>query len=137
MHSEETLKLAAKWWKNRIKFYLDDLLKVAEADEEFHDRVEPIKDTLSKMDTFEQNLFKQLSDNKEDYITLSIHNTTYSPDLNCAIVNSDINIPLLFDITTMITSTDDILLIRYPIISFASMLKITDENSLIEMEDWS
>lgn len=135
MIKQEMIELVTKWWKNKLNKHFDDLLKIAQADDKFHDRIEPLQDAISKLDAFKNNLEKQLLGNKGNYIVLSIYNSTYSTDLNCALVNSDINIPLVFDITTIITN-DNFLLIRYPMISYSSILKITDENSLLCLENW-
>lgn len=141
MIKQETIELAAKWWKNKIKHNVTNMLNSIEAkkDESITSTVAYyvfLKDVLDKLDTFEESFIDVMKEYKGDKCALYFSHKGLSPIFSDVLKRAEIYALYIPNITTVVIN-DEFLLIRFPCVSYSSIVKITSEDQLInDGEDW-
>lgn len=142
MIKQETIELAAKWWKNKLEHNISNMVKYIEAqkDESMTSAMEYylfLKDVLSKLDSFEEVFIETMKDYDGDKCALYF--SYKGPCTIFAEVLKKVEISMIYvpDITTVIMN-DKFMLIRFPFVSYSSMMEITSADELINCgEEWA
>lgn len=140
MISEETIKLAAKWWRNKFEKYLnDEITKLKETrvkDKYYYCYIKIINHDLNNLNDFENKLSNQIAKNIiDDSILLSSKDGSFSTELKASVLDANLASNILISITMLIIN-DRILLFKYPCLFRDSMLNVTDANDYLNIEDW-
>ena len=137
MQKAELIDLASRWWKNKIKYYLDELNEDLNHNEKDSCNYKKfsymVNDASNRLDLFENHL-RELLENTGDHAALFISRDGKHSIINDALIKAGITPCMFYFSVYTVISNDTFLLIRYPVISYYSIISIQTENDYIDYQ---